>query len=107
MQFKKLIMTKTFICLLLAALMCSCSVTQPVWDGTKEGVGTVVGTGEDLVVSVWGGGKDIVGSVVGAGEGAVIGAYDLVTGPFTDNEEDMRARRAQRAERRNSSTREE
>ena len=73
--------------ILVAAFLCSCSVTQPVWDGTKEGVNTVVDTGEDLVVSVWTGGRDLVGNGVYAVEGAVVGTYDFVTGPFTSEEE--------------------
>ena len=41
--------------LLLLAVAClgSCSVAQPVWDGTKNVVGTVVETTEDGVVWVY------------------------------------------------------
>lgn len=99
-------MNKTISFLMLVACLASCTVAQPVWEGTKEGVGTVVSTGEavvstvwqdgvhgvlggaeSLTSSVWNGTKDVVGSAVGAGEGAVNGAYDFVTGPFTSNEE--------------------
>ena len=73
--------------ILFAVSLCSCSVVEPVWDGGKDGVSTVVGVGEDAVVSVWTGSKDVVGSVVGAGEGAVEGVYDLVTDPFTGSDE--------------------
>ena len=85
--------------------MCSCSVAQPVWDGTKNGVNTVVETGEsvvhtvwydgvhggingagDVVSSVWLGSKNLVGDGVGAVEGAVNGAYDFVTDPFSSDE---------------------
>ena len=86
---------KNLYLLLFAVFLCSCSVTQPVWEGTKDGVNTVVGAGEDVVASVWNGGKDVVGSVVGAGEGAVTGAYDLVTGPFTSDEGENHQRRMQ------------
>ena len=78
---------KQLILILVATFLCSRSVTQPVWEGTKEGTNTVVSTGEDLVVSVWTGGKDLVGAGVGAVEGAVEGAYDFVTAPFTSEEE--------------------
>ena len=80
-------MEKITFSLIVAALLCSCSVTQPVWEGTKEGVNTVVGTGEELVVSVWTGGKDVVGAGVNTVEGVVEGAYGIVTGPFTSEDE--------------------
>ena len=91
--------------IIVATFLCSCSVAQPVWDGTKDGVNSVVETGESLVTTVWyegvhsglvgteeivtagwKGTKNVIGSVVGAGEGAVNGAYDFVTDPFASDE---------------------
>ena len=92
-----IIIMNKLILLLSAVLMCSCSVTQPVWEGTKEVVGTGVGTGEDLVVSIWSGGKDVVGAGVNAVEGVVEGAYGLVTNPFTSDGGATRERRMQHA----------
>lgn len=105
----------SFLC---AVLMCGCSVTQPVWEGTKDITNTVVSTSEDLVVSVWTGGKDVVGAGVDVVEGVVEDTYDLVTGPFTSKNGETRERsmshiisdeertemRARRAEHRRSST---
>ena len=89
-----------------AAVLCSCSVVEPVWEGAKMGTNTVVNAGEDVVSTiwtegvygavtsteeitgaVWGGGKDLFGTGVGSGENAVYGAYDFVTDPFTADEE--------------------
>ena len=91
--------------IIAAACFCSCSIAQPVWDGTKDGVNTVVETGEalaytvwydgvhvgivggeQLVTSVWTGGKNLIGDGVGVVEGAVIGAYGYVTDPFVSDE---------------------
>ena len=84
---------------LVGSMLISCSVVQPAWDGVKNGTSTVVGTGEEVVSNVYGGAKGLVVDGVEAVEGVVNGGYDLVTGPFTDNKEDMAARRAHRAQR--------
>ena len=73
--------------ILVGTLLLSCSVVQPAWEGVKDGTGTVVGTGEDVVVNVYNGAKGLVADGVGAVEGVVEGGYDLVTGPFTDEDE--------------------
>ena len=69
------------------SVLCSCSVVAPAWDGVKDGTETVVTTGEDVVVSVYQGGKGLIGDGVGAVEGAIEGGYELVTSPFTNDEE--------------------
>jgi|19_taG_2_1085344.scaffolds.fasta_scaffold36972_2 hypothetical protein len=73
--------------LLGAMLMCSCSVTQPAWEGTKKGVSTVIGTGETAVSTIWNGGKELVGTGIETVEGVVTGAADVATDPFTEDNE--------------------
>ena len=93
----------SLVCL---AAFCSCSVVEPAWEGTKSGVNTVVGTGEDLVsvvwtegvygvvtgveslsTTAWNGSRDLFGTGVGTVENTVYGAYDFVTDPFTGSDE--------------------
>ena len=88
-----------------AMLLCSCSIAEPAWEGTKQGTNAVIGTGEDVVswvwqegvyglvtgtegvaTSEWGGAKDLTNIGVVTAEDTVYAAYDFVTGPFTSDE---------------------
>ena len=99
-------MNKTISFLMLVTCLASCTVAQPAWDGAKQGVNTVISTGEDVVstvwqdgvlgvlggaesltTSVWGGTKNLVNTGVVAAEDTVYATYDFVTGPFTSDEE--------------------
>ena len=73
---------------IIAAFSSSCTVVQPAWEGTKDGVNTVVGAGEEVLTSVWGGGKSLVATGIDAAEGVVTGAYDVVTDPLTGEGEE-------------------
>ena len=94
------------ISLILIAALCSCSVVEPAWEGTKQGVNTVVDTGEELVsvvwtegvygivtgtetltTTVWNGGRDVFSGAIGTGENIVWGTYDFVTDPFSREDE--------------------
>ena len=77
----------TTIGALAGVFLLSCSVVAPAWDGVKDGTETVVTTGEDVIVSVYQGGKGLIGDGVTAVEGAIEGGYELVTSPFTEDEE--------------------
>ena len=73
---------------LVGSLLISCSVAQPAWDGVKDGTSTVVETGEEVITNVYGGAKGLVVDGVTAVEGVVVGGYDLVTSPFTEDDEE-------------------
>ena len=95
-------MKMKLISLICLAALCSCTVVQPAWEGTKQGASTVVETGENVVTwvwqegvhglldgtegvttSVWGGSKSLFNTGIVAAEDTVYAAYDFVTDPFT------------------------
>ena len=73
--------------IVLGSALWSCSVVAPAWEGVEDGTSTVVETGEEVIVDVYTGAKDLIIGGVDAVEGVVEGGYNLVTDPFTSDEE--------------------
>ena len=79
----------TLIGIFFLAGLVSCTAIQPAWEGVKGVTDTAVTTTENVVTDVYQGAKSAIVTGVEAVEGTVEGAYDVVTDPFTgeDNEE--------------------
>jgi phage-related protein len=80
-------MEKIYFSIIVAALLCSCSVTQPAWDGVESAVDSAVTTTENVVVDVYQGAKSLVTGSVDTVEGVVEGGYTTVTEPFFGSDE--------------------